>query len=83
MGATALRNKLHQFIDNAEDKKIKAIYTIFEEDIAEINEAEEEYTAEFKAELDRRYEDYKKDGKTISRHEADKRIKKLLAKKSS
>jgi len=76
MTTAAIRTKLHDFIDNAADKKVKAIYTLFEENI----EAGEEYTPEFKAELDRRYEAYKQDGKTVSRDEMDKRIKKVLSK---
>lgn len=31
-----LRDKLHQFIDNAEERKIQALYVMFEEEI-EIN----------------------------------------------
>jgi len=76
MKTAEIRGKLHQFIDDAEDKKVKAIYTIFEENLA----IEEDYTPEFKAELDKRYNEYKKDGKTISREEMDKRIKKMLSK---
>ena len=33
MDTTKLRQKLHQFIDSIEDKKAKAIYTLFEEEI--------------------------------------------------
>ncbi len=76
MKTAEIRSRLHRFIDTVADKKVKAIYTIFEENIEE----SEDYTPEFKAELDRRYEEYKKDGKTISREEMDKRIKKLLSK---
>lgn len=50
------------------------MYTIFEENI----EAGEEYTSEFKAELDRRHAEYKKDGKTISREEMNDQIRKML-----
>ena len=33
METTAIRKKLHQFIDAIEDKKLEAIYTIFENEI--------------------------------------------------
>jgi hypothetical protein len=75
MKAAKIRNKLHQFIDSAEDKNVKATYSIFKESIEE-----EGCTAEFNAELDKRYEEYKKDGKLISRQELDKQIKTLLKK---
>ncbi|MBD0351223.1 MAG: hypothetical protein ICV65_08730 [Flavisolibacter sp.] len=47
---------MHHFIVTAEEKKIKAIYTLFED---EIEQDEWEYADEFKAELDRRYDYYK------------------------
>jgi putative addiction module component (TIGR02574 family) len=78
MKTAEIRNRLHHFIDTAEDKKVKAIYTLFEDKIGE--EENEEYTPEFKAELERRYEEYKADGKVISREEMDKRIKRVLGK---
>ena len=77
MNTTGIRQKLHHFIDTIEDKKAAAIYTLFEESI---KDTEEDYTDEFKAELDRRYAEYKKDGKVISREAMDKRIKKVLSK---
>ncbi|HEX8356800.1 MAG TPA: hypothetical protein VF610_05290 [Segetibacter sp.] len=33
METTAIRQKLHQFIDMMEDKKAEAIYTLFEDEI--------------------------------------------------
>ena len=33
MTTIAIRQKLHQFIDSLEEKKAKAIYTLFEEEI--------------------------------------------------
>jgi putative addiction module component (TIGR02574 family) len=81
MGATVniLREKLHQYIDHVEDKKIKAFYTIVQ---ADIEEEELVYTNELKAELDKRYNAYKA-GKTkmITATESKKRIEKLLKNK--
>ena len=75
MKTTAIRQRLHQFIETAEEKKVKAIYTLFED---EITQDEWEYTNEFKAELDLRYAHYKNGGKMISAAETDKQVKKLL-----
>jgi hypothetical protein len=72
-----IREKLHHFIDTIEDKKV-AIYTLFEESI---EHGGEDYTAEFKTELYRRYAEHKKDGKVISRERMDNRIKKILTQK--
>ncbi len=77
MNTTGIRQKLHHFIDTIEDKKAEAIYTLFEENI---NDVAEDYTDEFKAELDRQYAEYKKDGKVVSREAMDTRIKKMLTK---
>ena len=54
MRTTQIRQQLHDYIDSAEDKKLKAIYTLIESDIHE----ESSLTDEQKKELDRRYEDY-------------------------
>ena len=77
MNATAIREKLHHFIDRIEDKKAVAMYTIFE---ANIREEDEGYTKKYKAELDRRYAGYKNGGKSVSRADIDKRVKKILNK---
>lgn len=77
MTTVALRQKLHQFIDSIEEKKIKAIYTLFEN---EIEQSEVVYTDEFKAELDRRVEYYRNGGKMVSPTEMNKRIKAIRQK---
>ena len=33
MGAIAIREKLHEYIRNADDKKVKAIFTVIEKEI--------------------------------------------------
>ncbi len=59
----------------ADDKKVKAIYALFED---EIEQDEIKYTEDFKKELDERHAYYKNGGKMISAAEANKQINKIL-----
>jgi hypothetical protein len=67
----ALQEKLHKFIDSMEEKKVKAIYTLFENEI----EQEVDYSEEFKVELDSRVEYYRNGGKMVSATEMKKGLK--------
>ena len=72
MTTVAIRQQLHNYLEVAGNKKVKAIYTMMEE---EIKESAVEYTDEFKAELDRRYADYKSGrSKMFTTAESKKRI---------
>ena len=76
MTTAAIRQQLHNYLEVAEDKKVKAIYTMMEE---EIKESAVDYTHEFKAELDRRYADYKSGkAKMLTAEESKKRVQKIL-----
>lgn len=75
MTTVSIRKKLARYMQVADDKKVKAIYALFEE---EIEQEEIEYTDEFKTELDRRYEYYKNGGKMTSAAAANKQITKIL-----
>jgi putative addiction module component (TIGR02574 family) len=76
MTTAAIRQQLHNYLEVAEDKKVKAIYTMMEE---EIKESAVDYTDEFKAELDRRYADYKRGkAKMLTAEESKKRVQKIL-----
>ncbi len=75
MTTVAIRKKLANFMQVADDKKVKAIYALFED---EIEQEEMEYTDEFREELDKRYAYYKNGGKMITAAEADKQINKIL-----
>lgn len=56
MKTQEIREKLHNYIENAHEKKLKAIYTMVEE---EIDEADNLWNdEEFVAELERREESY-------------------------
>ncbi len=78
MSNTAIRQRLHQYIETAEEKKIKAIFTLFEE---EIRQQEWEYSDQFKKDLDKRFTQYKKGTSLISSRQANKEIKTLLTSK--
>ncbi len=55
MNTAAIRQKLHSYLEVADDKKVEAIYAIMESDI---EQSAVEYTDELKAELDNRYTAY-------------------------
>lgn len=76
MTTAAIKRKLHDYIEVANDKTLKAIYTLLEQDVEQTTE---EYSNEFKAELDRRYAEYKNGGKVVSREDLEKEIEYLLA----
>ncbi len=61
METSALREKLHSLIDNSTEDKLMEVYAVFEE----------EYSDEFKADLEEDYSDYKKTGVVISKAQLD------------
>ena len=76
METSQLRQRLHNYLEVADDKKITALYAIMEDSL---NEASVEYTAEFTKELDKRYADYQA-GKQqfVDADESKKRINSIL-----
>jgi hypothetical protein len=76
MRATQIRQQLHDYIDSAEDEKLRAIYTLLEDDIND----EFTLTAEQKNELDRRHDDYINGvGETYTREETVAMARQALA----
>lgn len=57
MTATSIRQKLYDYIRVAEDRKVKAIYTMLEEEIEEAYDYWND--KDFVAQLDKRSADYK------------------------
>lgn len=55
MKATELKQKLHHYIDTAQEKKLKAIYVMVKEEIETYNHWEDK---EFISELERREKSY-------------------------
>jgi hypothetical protein len=77
MKSVLIKERLHRFIETIEEKRVKAIYALFER---EIEEEEGDYSEAFKKELDRRYNYYISGGKMVTKEEADKRIKNVMKK---
>ncbi len=78
IAVNTIREKLINYIENVEEKKVKAFYTIIQNDL----ENESIYTPAVKAELDKRYNDYKTGkSKMITPSDSKKRIKKILSSK--
>lgn len=78
MNTAAIRQELHNYLEIADDKKLKAIYVMVED---EIKESVMEYSPEFKKELDRRVEHYLNGGKMVSAAEMNKRLKAIRKKR--
>lgn len=78
VGTISLRQKLHQFVDQIEDKKVKAIYALLKDALnssdSELEEPKGEYSSEFKGVLDSRVENYKNGAETVSPEDMSKRI---------
>ena len=77
METTTIRQKLHQFIDMAEDKKINAIYTLIESEIEGVDD-NLTYSDEFVAELDKRWKNYLTGEKGYTQEEVNTHTKELL-----
>lgn len=76
MPTGSIRQKLHSYLEVADDKKVKAMYIMLEDDI---KESAVEYTDELKEELDKRYADYKSGkAKMITAAQSKRRIQKIL-----
>ena len=76
MNTTSIRQQLHSYLEVADDKKIKAFYTLMKSDI---EESGIEFTNDLKSELDTRYKSHKAGAaKMISATESKKRINKIL-----
>ncbi len=71
MNTTTIKQQLHGYLEIADDKKLKAIYTMVED---EIKETQVEYNDEFKAELDKRVAYYLNGGRMVSPNEMNKRL---------
>jgi hypothetical protein len=76
MNMLSIKQKLHHYLETANDKKLKALYTMVED---EIEHSGVTFSEELKAELESRHQGYL-DGteQLISVEESKRRINKLL-----
>jgi hypothetical protein len=80
MTTASIRRRLHEYIEVAEDKKLKAIYTLLQDDIDD----DYQLTEEQKIELDRRSYEYQNGiGKTYTRDETVAMAKQKLKERKS
>jgi hypothetical protein len=77
MTTLAIRKKLADYVQVADDKKVKAMYALLEDDI---EQEVLEYTPALKKTLDEGQAYYKSGGKMVSAAAADKAIQKILQK---
>ena len=78
MNTGTIRQYLQNYLEIADEKKVKAIYIMME---SEIKEANIEYSEELKNSLDEQYASYKNGtAKMISSDDSRKRIDKILGK---
>jgi len=75
MTTIAIRERLRNYLEVADDKKVKAIYALVEDDID--NDALE-YPSELKAQLDAAEAYYNGGGKMVTQTEMQRRLKKVL-----
>jgi hypothetical protein len=78
MDTATIRQELHHYLEFADNKKIKALYVMVED---EIRDSAVEYTPEFKSELDRRVDYYLNGGKMVSPNEMNKRLQVIRKKR--
>ena len=77
MTTNAIRCKLTEYIRDADPKKLKAIYTLVQEDVAQ-RQDEEEIDDELLAELDRRSEEINRQENIMTVAESDGDIFRLI-----
>lgn len=76
MPINAIRKKIHNYLEIADDKKVKALYVMMQ---SEIEESAVNYTGELKKELDKRHAGFKKGKvKMVTAEESKKRVQHLL-----
>ena len=79
MSTATIRERLYDYIRIADDKKLKAIYVLIEDDI---KDTLVEYSAEFKADLDKRVNNYLKGGEMVTPNEMNKRLQRIRKKRA-
>lgn len=76
MTTAIIRQKLHNYLEVADSKKLKALYTIIED---MVEESSPEYSKELKNELNKRAAELQSgNAKTVTASDSKKRIQRIL-----
>ena len=76
----SIEKEINNYLPQLTVKQKKAVLTVVKTFVED--ETTNDYSDDFKKELDSRYEEYLKGGKLVSETEANKRIKKIINGKS-
>lgn len=79
MSTGSIKEQLHNYLEIADEKKLKAIYVMVED---EIKETSVNYSDEFKTELDKRVNHYLEGKKMVIPSEMNKRLQRIRKKRS-
>lgn len=79
MTTGSIKEQLHNYLEIADEKKLKAIYVMVED---EIKETSVNYSDEFKTELDKRVNHYLEGKKMVIPSEMNKRLQRIRKKRS-
>jgi len=75
MSPSTIRQKLHSYLEVANDKKLAEIYSLLETDV---NQSGIIYSDEYKRDLDRRYAAYQSGVGAVSEADSKNRVQQLL-----
>ena len=78
MDTPIIKEQLHNYLEIADDKRLKAFYLIVED---EINETSVSYSEEFKKDLDARVNEYLNGGKMVTPEEMNEKLQAIRKKR--
>ncbi|MDQ6757158.1 MAG: hypothetical protein M3004_09500 [Bacteroidota bacterium] len=78
MASATIEKQITNYLPQLNANQKKAVLTV----VKTFAEEQDDYSKEFKKELDSRYDEYKKGGKLVSEKEANLRIQKIINGKS-
>lgn len=79
MNTVNIKEQLHNYLEIADDKKLRAFYVMVEDEITETSVS---YSEAFKKELDHRVNQYLKGDKMVAPAEMNKRLERICKKRS-
>ena len=78
MDTPIIKEQLHNYLEIADDKRLKAFYLMVED---EINETSVSYSEEFKKDLDARVNEYLNGGKMVTPEEMNEKLQAIRKKR--